>query len=72
MRGTELLLENEDFMCMKVHFPNSLCEDIECLLPFLCGKAKLQMHNVLHLQILVLEGKTRIRKKDGCVCYCLV
>ena len=34
----ELLLEREDFMCMKVHFPNLLYGDMECLLPFLCSE----------------------------------
>lgn len=29
-----VLLEREDFMCMKVHFPHSLCGRMECLLPF--------------------------------------
>lgn len=50
----------KDFMCIRAHFPNSLCGDMECKLPFLCIKAELQTHSAWH--ILVLESKSRIKK----------
>lgn len=51
-------------------YTRPLCEDVEYLLSFLCSLITLKTNKLL--QVLVLEGRSRIRKEHGHLRCCLV